>query len=94
MGQLLPPPPHLPRLPNLPSAIRKRVFDVWPMRRDVASAASGDEHGQYGSGELGPVAAIGALQYRIDQGAVVVAGIKDLMQNPNCQYGCLWRRAS
>ena len=43
----------------------------------------GDEHRQYGGDELGHLAGIGALQYRIDQGAIVVAGIEDLTQNPD-----------
>jgi hypothetical protein len=45
-----------------------------------------DQHCQYDGGKLGHVAGIDAIPYRIDQGAVVVAGIEDLMQDPDCQH--------
>ena len=47
---------------------------------------SGDQDCQYDGGELGHVAGIDAIQYGIDQGAVVVAGIEDLMQDPHRQH--------
>jgi hypothetical protein len=56
------------------------------MRQDVATAATPRSALQYDGGKLGHVAGIDAIQYRIDQGAVVVAGIEDLMQDPDCQH--------
>ena len=56
------------------------------MRQDVATAARRDQHCQYDGGKLGHVAGIDAIQYRIDQGAVVGAGIEDLVQDPDCQH--------
>jgi hypothetical protein len=86
MGQRLPPSPRLPWLANLRRGIWKRYATFGECAGTPPEQPRGDQHCQYDGGKLGYIAGIGALQYRIDQAAVVVAGIEDLMQDPDCQH--------
>jgi hypothetical protein len=67
------------RLPNLTRGIWKRYPPFGECAGTSPEQPCGDQHCQHNGGKLGHVAGIDAIQYRIDQGTVVVAGIEDLI---------------
>jgi hypothetical protein len=60
------------------------AFGVYP--RPSPEQPRGDQHCQHDGCKLGHSAGIGTIQQVIHQGAIVVAGIEDLVQDTDCQH--------